>query len=92
MTMVSAKTSKIPNIPCLTGLRVSAQAWAMEPVPRPASLEKMPRETPFCILRKTLPMAPPVKARGSNAPPTMEASTAGKRRMFRMTTPSASTT
>ena len=80
MTMVSAKTSKMPNIPCLTGLLVSAQAWAMEPVPRPASLEKMPRETPFCILRKMLPMAPPVKARGSNAPPTMEASTAGKRR------------
>ena len=26
MTMVSAKTSKMPNIPCLTGLRVSAQA------------------------------------------------------------------
>ena len=34
----------------------------MEPVPRPASLENIPRETPFCMLRNKLPTAPPVKA------------------------------
>ncbi len=49
-------------------LFVSAQAWAMEPVPRPASLEKIPRETPFCILTKRLPMTAPVKAAGLKAP------------------------
>ena len=79
MTMVSAKTSKMPNMPCLTGFFVSAQAWAMEPVPRPASLEKMPRETPFCILMNRLPMVPPVKAAGLNAPAKMASITAGKR-------------
>ena len=91
MTMVSAKTSKMPNIPCLTGFFVSAQAWAMEPVPRPASLEKIPRETPFCILTKRLPMTPPVKAAGLKAPAKMASMTAGKRWMFRMTTPTDST-
>ena len=75
MTMVSAKTSKIPNIPCLTGFLVSAQAWAMEPVPRPASLEKMPRETPFCMLMNRLPMVPPVKAAGLKAPAKIASST-----------------
>ena len=91
MTMVSAKTSKMPNIPCLAGFFVSAQAWAMEPVPRPASLEKIPRETPFCILTKRLPMTPPVKAAGLKAPAKMASMTAGKRWMFRMTTPTDST-
>ena len=91
MTMVSAKTSKMPNTPCLTGFFVSAQAWAMEPVPRPASLEKIPRETPFCILTKRLPMTPPVKAAGLKAPAKMASMTAGKRWMFRMTTPTDST-
>ena len=35
---------------------------------RPASLEKMPRDTPFCILTNRLPMVPPVNAAGLNAP------------------------
>ena len=92
MTMVSAKTSKMPNMPCFTGFLVSAQAWAMLPVPRPASLEKMPRDTPFFRLRNTLPTTPPVKARGWKAPPTMAASTPGSRWKFSATTPSASAT
>ena len=75
MTMVSANTSKMPNMPCLAGFLVSAQAWAMEPVPRPASLEKMPRETPFCMLTNRLPMVPPVKAAGLNAPAMMDSNT-----------------
>ena len=41
----------------------------MEPVPRPASLEKIPRETPFFILRNMLPTTPPVTAcMAENAP------------------------
>ncbi len=64
MTMVSMKTSKIPKNPCLTGFFVSAHAWAMEPVPSPASLEKIPRDTPFFILRNILPTTPPVTADG----------------------------
>ena len=75
MMMVSANTSKMPNMPCLTGFLVSAQAWAMEPVPRPASLEKMPRDTPFCILTNRLPMVPPVNAAGLNAPAMMDSNT-----------------
>ena len=47
MTMVSTKTSKIPKSPWRTGYLVSAEAWAIEPVPSPASLEKIPQDTPF---------------------------------------------
>ena len=64
----------------------------MEPVPRPASLEKMPRATPFCMLVKKLPTIPPVTAMGEKAPVTMAPSTAGMRPALRTTTPSASTT
>lgn len=92
MTMVSAKTSKMPNRPCRTGSCVSAQAWAIEPVPRPASLEKMPRATPFCMLVKKLPTTPPVTAMGWKAPVTMAPSTAGTRPRLSATTPSASIT
>ena len=70
--IVSVNTSKIPNIPCFTGSPVSAHAWAMEPVPRPASLEKIPRATPFFILRKKLPTIPPVTEAGWNAPSIIE--------------------
>jgi len=90
--MVSTNTSKMPNTPCFTGFFVSAQACAIEPVPRPASLEKMPRETPRCMLMNRLPMAPPVKAFGLNAPTTIDASTSGRRVMFRTTTPSPKST
>ena len=75
MTMVSVNTSKIPKNPCLTGLRVSAQACAIEPVPRPASLEKIPRDTPFFMLIKKLPTAPPVTEAGVNAPLKIEENT-----------------
>ena len=34
--------------------------------------EKMPRETPFCILTNRLPMMPPVNAAGLNAPSKMD--------------------
>ena len=66
--MVSTNTSKIPNNPCLTGSSVSAHACAILPVPRPASLEKIPRETPFRKLIIIEPTAPPVTALGEKAP------------------------
>ena len=56
MTMVSAKTSKIPYRPCWTGLLVSAAAWAMAAEPRPASLEKALLRRPqtmVCFERNT---------------------------------------
>ena len=67
ITMVSANTSKIPKYPCLTGFLVSAVAWAIEPVPKPASLEKIPLEIPFFMERIKLPTAPPVNALGEKA-------------------------
>ena len=47
---------------------MSAHACAIDPVPRPASLEKMPLVTPYFILIKKLPTAPPVTDAGENAP------------------------
>ena len=46
---------------------MSAQACAMEPVPSPASFEKIPRETPFFNVINALPTIPPVKERHSGA-------------------------
>jgi len=91
MMIVSTNTSKMPKKPCFTGFFVSAQAWAMEPVPRPASLEKMPRDTPFFMLMKKLPTTPPVTEAGLKAPSIIEANTAGTDLIWKMITPSAST-
>ncbi|CAI8312331.1 MAG: Uncharacterised protein [Cellvibrionales bacterium UBA7375] len=55
-------------VPCLTGLFVSAAAWAIGAEPRPDSLEKIPRDTP--ILRAIItvaPAKPPVAAVPLNA-------------------------
>ena len=57
----------MPKYPCLTGFLVSAVAWAIEPVPSPASLEKIPLEIPFFIDKIKDPTAPPVKALGEKA-------------------------
>ena len=91
ITIVSVNTSNIPNIPCFTGFLVSAHAWAIEPVPSPASLEKIPRETPFFILVNMLPTMPPVTADGLNAPSKIEANTVGIVRILIKTTPTART-
>ena len=80
----------MPKKPCCTGWRVSAQAWAMEPVPRPASLEKMPRATPFCRLKKQLPTTPPVTAAGLNAPWKIQLKTCGTACQCATITPMAS--
>ena len=89
ITMVSTNTSKIPKNPCFTGFFVSAHACAIEPVPSPASLEKIPLETPFFILIKKDPTAPPVTDAGENAPSKMDPNTLGMFWKFRTTTPSA---
>ena len=44
-----------------------AAAAAIGALPRPASLEKIPLATPFCIATNILPTAPPVTAFGVNA-------------------------
>ena len=44
--MVSMKVPIMPTRADRTGLRVMPAAWAIPAVPRPASLEKMPRATP----------------------------------------------
>ena len=49
----------------------------MDPVPRPASLEKIPLDTPFLMLRNRLPTIPPVTDFGLNAPSNIEANTPG---------------
>ena len=61
----------------------------MEPVPSPASFEKIPRETPFFNVINALPTIPPVTERGLNAPSKMEANTAGIFSIFRKITPRA---
>ena len=77
ITIVSINTSNIPNTPCLTGFLVSAHACAIEPVPSPASFEKIPLDTPFFMLIKKLPTAPPVTDAGENAPLKIEENTCG---------------
>ena len=46
ITMVSMKVPSMATMPCLTGFLVRAAACAIGALPRPASLEKMPRATP----------------------------------------------
>ena len=61
----------------------------MEPVPRPASLEKIPLETPFFILMKKLPTTPPVTDAGLNAPLMIALKTPGTFFQLMITTPTA---
>ncbi len=68
ITMVSRNTSTIPIMPCSTGWRTQAPAWAMDAVPMPASLVKTPLEIPVRKAITAEPMAPPVTAFGENAP------------------------
>ena len=73
----------------MTGSFVSAQAWAIDPVPSPASFEKIPRATPFFILIKKLPTTPPVTEAGWKAPLMIEPKTEGRWLIFKTTTPKA---
>ncbi|MNF88524.1 hypothetical protein D3C84_710210 [compost metagenome] len=68
MTMVSIKVPSMPIMPERTALLVVPAAWAIPAVPRPASLEKMPRATPKRIAAMTAaPAKPPVAATGVKA-------------------------
>ena len=67
MTMVSMNVPVMQTRPCRAGSFVRAAAAAIGAEPRPASLEKMPRATPFCIATKMVPTMPPVNADGLNA-------------------------
>ncbi len=68
MMMVSMKVPIMPMMPERTELVVVPAAWAIPAVPRPASLEKMPRATPKRIAAMTAaPAKPPVAAIGVKA-------------------------
>src|SRR5690606_32687136 len=68
MMMVSMNVPSMPIRPERTGLLLVPAAWAMPAVPRPASLEKMPRATPQPIAAITAaPAKPPVAAPGWEA-------------------------
>ena len=68
ITMVSAKHSKIPYIPCWTGPGVSAAECAIAAEPRPASLENAERRRPQTMVSfRTIPAAAPPIACGLNA-------------------------
>ena len=82
ITIVSINTSNIPQSPCCTGCFTSEHAWAIDPVPRPASLEKIPLDTPFRMLRNRLPTTPPVTDFGLNAPSNIDANTSGTLLIF----------
>ena len=77
-TSVSIKVPSMAIRPCSTGSSVFAAACAMGALPRPASLEKMPRATPKRIAAQIVaPAKPPVAAEPENADSTMVTSAAG---------------
>ena len=90
ITIVSINTSKTPYRPCLTGSSVSADACEIDPVPRPASFENIPLETPFFMQRNIDPTTPPVAADGLNAPSNIIWNTCGIVLKFITTTPNPS--
>jgi hypothetical protein len=78
--MVSTNTSTAPQTPCSKGWAVSAVACTMGAVPRPASLESIPRAMPCLIAVATAtPVAPPTPAAGVNAYVTIVSRTPGIR-------------
>ena len=66
--IVSINVPIMAIVPCLTGLFVIADAWAIGALPKPASFEKIPRATPNRMAAQTAaPAKPPVAAIGVNA-------------------------
>ena len=69
MTMVSTKTSVIPQSPWRIGWSVEADAWAIGDEPSPASLVNTPLATPAdmtCFIER--PATPPATLIGAKAP------------------------
>ena len=61
MMMVSIKVPVMDISPCSTGEFVLAEAAAIGAEPRPASFEKIPLATPFCIaIMMVAPAKPPM--------------------------------
>ena len=61
--IVSIKVCVIETRACETGSFVFAAAAAIGELPRPDSLENIPRETPFCmVLLSKAPNVPPMAA------------------------------
>jgi hypothetical protein len=77
MTIVSMKVPVMVTNPCLTGSFVLAAAAAMGALPRPASLEKIPRAIHFCMATNTVPTAPPARADPVKADLTIRATAPG---------------
>ena len=82
MIIVSINVPVMDMRPCLTGSLVFAAAAAIGAEPRPASLENIPLDIPFCIATNTEPTIPPVNAFGSNAASIIIAIAAGTSVIF----------
>ena len=74
---VSITVPSMETSPCAAGSFVCTAAAAIGALPSPASLEKMPRATPFCIDSSIAPIAPPAAALPPNALCTISARAAG---------------
>ena len=83
--MVSINVPSMAMVPWRTGSVVLAVAWAMGALPRPASLEKMPRWKPFKTTRPKPPPAAalPVKALAKMLPKAPGTALAWERRMIK---------
>jgi len=75
--IVSTKVPVIVTSPCLTGSFVLAAAAAIGALPRPASFEKIPLATHYCIATIIAPSAPPAIAIRPTALSTISTSAAG---------------
>ena len=62
-TEVSAKTSKMPHMPCLTGSLTSELLWTITDEPRPASFENTPLLQP-CVMTSLMAMPATAPATG----------------------------
>ncbi len=88
--MVSMNVPSIPIMPERTELVVVPAAWAIPAVPRPASLEKIPRATPKRIAAITAaPAKPPVAAIGVKAWVKIRSNAAGIAEAFTTSTTAA---
>ena len=82
-TRVSMKVCVMDTSACVTGSFVWAAAAAIPALPRPDSLEKMPRATPNCTACRTMaPANPPAAATGVKACVTMSSKMPGTAEAF----------
>ena len=89
ITIVSMNVPVMDTRPWRTGSFVWAAAAAIGALPRPDSLEKIPRAIPFCIATTMVPIAPPASALPVKADFTIVTIAAGTAVMFVITMISA---